>query len=150
MYTFSDKTVAEFYGTQFYSISDESGKVVAYSQKVFAIPDEVRLIGESTTLIFEKAVIWGGVIRGGVIWGGVIRGGVIEITLLQIQGSRHFCYGTPNPETGEIELGIGCHIHPIQYWLDSYSEIGQQNGYSEYEIVEYSEYIQMYAKRYLK
>ena len=67
MYTFSKTTVAEFYGVKFYSISDKSGKIVAYSQKVFKIPDEVRLIGESTTLIFKNATIWGGEIRGGLI-----------------------------------------------------------------------------------
>jgi len=37
MYTFSENTVTEFYGIQFYSIYDKSG-IVAYSQKVFEIP----------------------------------------------------------------------------------------------------------------
>ena len=172
MYQFSENPVAEFYGRQFFSISDEAGNVVAYSEKVFEIPKEVRLLGEGQTLIFEKAVIRGGVIWGGEIWGGeiwggeilggvirggeirggvirggVIRGGVYEYTLLQIQGSRHYCYATPT-DSGGIELGIGCHIYQISEWQEKYQQIGENESYSGEEIAEYAEYIALFAARY--
>ena len=145
MYKFSEAPVAEFYGRYFYSISNEEGQVVAFSEKIFQIPDEVRLLGNGMTLIFEKAIIW-----GGVIWGGEIRGGVIETTLLQIQGTRHFCYATPNPENGEIDLGIGCHIYSIEKWLAEYEAIGIREDYTSEEIAEYGEYIRLFAARYSK
>ena len=216
-YVFSSKPVAEFYGRSFYSISDKGGQIVAYSEKVFEVPDEVRFLGSDKCLIFEKAIIMGGEIRGGVIWGGEIRGGVIrggeirgceiwggeirggvirggeiwggvirggvirggvirggeirggeirggeiwggeiwggeiwggkyEISLLQIQGTRHYCYATPT-DSGEIHLGIGCHINTIAYWLENYVSVGQSEDYSPDEIAEYFEYIKLYATRY--
>ena len=76
-YTFSKETVAEFYGRQFYSITDADNKVVAYSETVFDVPKDISLLGESKTLIFEKSLLVKGEIRGGEIWGGVIWGGVI-------------------------------------------------------------------------
>ena len=78
MYIFSNKAVAEFYGRQFYSISNTDGQIVAYSERVFDVPKEVRFLGTDKCLIFEKAVIWGGEIRGGEIRGGEIRGGEIR------------------------------------------------------------------------
>ena len=141
-YTFSEKTVIEFFGIQFYSIKNAGGKVVAYSQKVWDIPDNVTLEGQC--LVFEKAKI-----RGGVIRGGVIRGGVYEFSLLQIQGSRHFCYATPT-DLGGIKLGIGCKIHTIDFWIENFEAIGEAENYSELEISEYKQYIDLYAMRYLK
>ena len=154
-YKFSETTVAQFYGWDFFSIINQSEEIVAYSEKVFEIPDDVTLIGDRIAIIFKNAIIRGGEIRGGVIRGGVIRGGeirggVIGTTPLQIQGTRHFCYATPNPHTGEIELGIGCHIHQIEKWREEYTEIGKTQGYSPEEIAEYGEYIQLFAKRYGK
>ena len=172
MYTFSDTTVAEFYGRNFYSIKNTDGKVVAYSEKVFEIPKEVRFLGTDKCLIFEKAVIRGGVIRGGeirggeirggVIWGGVIWGGeiwcgeiwcgsheygTIKASLLQIQGTRHFCYAY-FLEDLTVGLGIGCERHTIQWWIENYESTGKSESYSADEITEYLEYIQLFAKRY--
>ena len=86
-YTFSDAPVADFYGKKFYSVSNSDGKLCAYSENVFEVPEHVTFFPGGKTLIFEKAVlvrgeirggeIRGGVIRGGVIWGGVIWGSVI-------------------------------------------------------------------------
>ncbi len=75
MYTFSKETVAEFYRTRFYSISNSEGQIVAYSEKVFEVPNSVRFLGTDTCLIFEKAVIMGGTFRGGTFLGGDFRGG---------------------------------------------------------------------------
>ena len=147
-YTFSKETVAEFYGRQFYSITDADNKVVAYSETVFDVPKDISLLGESKTLIFEKSLLVKGEIRGGEIWGGVIWGGVIEVSLLQIQGTRHFCYASPTKDGKEIHLGIGCEFHSIKEWLNSFGSIGNANDYSESEIEEYGEYIKLFAKRY--
>jgi len=74
-YTFSKEPVAEFYGRQFYSITNSDGEICAYSEKVFDVPKEVTLHPGGKTIIFEKAILRGGVMRGGEMWGGVMRGG---------------------------------------------------------------------------
>jgi hypothetical protein len=188
MYTFSDQTVAEFYGRKFYAILNEQKETVAYSERIFEIPEKVRFLGTDKCLIFEKAMIWGGVIwggviwggeiwggeirggeiRGGEIWGGVIRGGVIwggeiwggeirggvheygklEISLLQIQGTKHFCYARFSEDEKTIELGIGCERHSIEWWLENYELTGKCESYEQEEISEYYEYIRLFATRY--
>ena len=55
-YTFSENTVAEFYGRQFYSITNELGELCAYSERIFEIEKEV-VLHPGKTLIFEKAVL---------------------------------------------------------------------------------------------
>ena len=80
MYTFSKEPVAEFYGRKFYSISNSEGEIVAYSERLFEVPNSVRFLGADTCLIFEKAVIrggtfWGGDFLGGDFLGGTFRGG---------------------------------------------------------------------------
>lgn len=164
MYKFSSDTVAEFYNKEFYSISNMNGKVVAYSENVFEVPKKVRFLGEDKCLIFKKAVIrggviWGGEIWGGEIWGGVIRGGVIrggvhehgniEVSLLQIQGNRHFCYAYFNRAL-EVEIGIGCERHSIEWWQENYKQVGEKEKYTQDEIDEYRQYIQLFASRYKK
>jgi len=74
-YTFSKEPVAEFYGRQFYSITNSDGEICAYSEKVFDVPKEVTLHPGGKTIIFEKAILRGGVMRGGEMRGGVMRGG---------------------------------------------------------------------------
>jgi hypothetical protein len=70
MYKFSD-----FYGRKFYEIQNESGKCVAYSERVFEIPEAVKFLGGGKCLIFEKANFLGGDFRGGNFHGGNFRGG---------------------------------------------------------------------------
>ncbi len=89
----------------------------------------------------------GGNYRGGNFRGGVIRGGVYEVTLLQIQGSRHFCYLEKTDEGGLL-LGIGCRKYTIDEWKKQYSQIGADENYSLDEIAEYKEYILMYDRLY--
>ena len=150
-YIFSETQTASFYGLEFYSIKNELGELCAYSQRIFEIPSEV-ILHKGNTLIFEKAVLIKGEIRGGEIWGGVIRGGeirggVIEVSMLQIQGTRHFCYAAPT-EDGDIILGIGCQEHKIDWWVDHYNEIGDEYNYTPGQVDEYWAYIQLFAKRY--
>jgi hypothetical protein len=252
-YTFSSETIAEFYGRKFYSITDSDGNLVAYSEKMFDVPDAVTFHGDDRTLIFEKAVLvkgemhggvmrggvmrggemhggvmwggemhggvmrggemrggvmhggvmWGGVMhggvmrggemhggvmRGGVMWGGVMRGGVmhggvmrggvmhggemhggvmrggvmhggemhggvmrggvVEVSMLQIQGTMHFCYASPTEDGKEIWLGIGCEFHPIDWWIENYKSTGEAEGYTEDEIAEYLAHINLFAQRY--
>ena len=257
-YTFSTKPVAEFYGIQFYSITNSDGELCAYSEKIFEVPKEVTFHSGGKTIIFEKAVLvkgvmrggvmrggvmrggvmrggemrggvmhggemwggemhggvmrggemhggvmrggvmhggemwggemhggemhggvmrggvmhggemwggemrggvmrggemWGGVMRGGEMWGGemrggVMRGGVIKVSMLQIQGTRHFCYASFTKDGKEVWVGIGCHFKPISEWIKVYKSIGESENYSVAEIEEYSGYIEMFAKRY--
>ena len=138
--------------------------MVAYSERVFEIHKKVRFLGTGRCLIFEKAEIWGGVIRGGeirggeiwggviwggVIWGGEIWGGTYEVSMLQIQGSRHFLYAYFNEEN-IVELGIGCERHSIAWWQENYEKIGVKEGYTKEEIAEYKAYIDLYALRYIQ
>jgi len=137
-YTFSKETVAEFYGRQFYSITNTDGKLCAYSEKVFDISKEITLHAGGKTLIFEKAILRGG----------EMRGGEIKVSMLQIQGTRHFCYASFTEDGKEVWLGIGCHFKPISVWIETYKSIGESEDYSTAEIEEYWDYIQMFARRY--
>ena len=97
---------------KFYSITNSDGELCAYSEEVFKVPKEVMLHPGGKTIIFRKAVL-----VKGEIWGGVIRGGEIEVSMLQIQGTRHFCYASFAEDGKEVWIGIGCHFKPISEWL---------------------------------
>ena len=248
MYKFSEKTTAEFYGRKFYEIQDESGKCVAYSERVFEIPEAVRFLGGGKCLIFEKANFYGGYFHGGDFYGGDFyggyfrggnfhggdfyggdfyggdfrggnfhggnfhggdfrggdfhggyfhggyfrggdfyggdfyggnfrggdfyggnfhggyfhggnfyggnfyggnfRGGDYEVLMLQIQGSKHFCYAYFSEEDNSVCLGIGCERHTIEWWLENYASIGQEENYTDEQVDEYKLYIDLFAARY--
>ena len=222
MYKFSENTTAEFYGRKFYEIQNESGKCVAYSERVFEIPEAVKFLGGGKCLIFEKAnfhggnfyggyfyggYFYGGDFRGGNFYGGNFHGGYFyggdfrggnfhggnfhggnfrggnfrggnfrggnfhggdfhggdfhggnfrggnfhggdyEVSMLQIQGSKHFCYAYFEDD-GSICLGIGCERHSIEWWIESYSEIGNNENYTAEQVDEYKLYIDLFAARY--
>lgn len=172
-YHFSEEIKTRRFNRDMYAIM-EGEKIVAYSEFKFEIPDDVLFLGFDQAYIFKGAVIcggeiwggvirggvirggviwggeiWGGVIRGGEIRGGVIRGGVYETTLLQIQGSRHFCYLEKTDEGG-LFLCIGCHKRTIDEWKEKYQSIGESEEYTEAEIAEYYQYILMYDNLYQK
>ena len=177
MYKFSENTTAEFYGRKFYEIQNESGKCVAYSERVFEIPEAVKFLGGGKCLIFEKANFRGGYFlggyfrggnfhggnfhggdfhggnfrggnfRGGDFRGGNFHGGDYEVSMLQIQGSKHFCYAYFEDD-GSICLGIGCERHSIEWWIESYSEIGNNENYTAEQVDEYKLYIDLFAARY--
>ena len=147
MYKFSEKTTAEFYGRKFYEIQNESGKCVAYSERVFEIPEAVKFLGGGKCLIFEKANFRGGYFLGGYFRGGNFHGGDYEVSMLQIQGSKHFCYAYFEDD-GSICLGIGCERHSIEWWIESYSEIGNNENYTAEQVDEYKLYIDLFAARY--
>jgi len=109
-----------------------------YDEQEIDVPDVVRLRRVSQTSIIEK-----GTLRGGVMWGGEIK-----VSMLQIQGTRHFCYASFTEDGKEIWMGIGCHFKTISEWIETYKTIGESENYSSDEIEEYSGYIEMFAKRY--
>ena len=192
MYKFSENTTAEFYGRKFYEIQNESGKCVAYSERVFEIPEAVRFLGGGKCLIFEKANFHGGYFHGGDFrggdfhggyfhggdfrggdfyggdfyggnfhggyfhggnfyggnfHGGNFRGGDYEVLMLQIQGSKHFCYAYFSEEDNSVCLGIGCERHTIEWWLENYASIGQEENYTDEQVDEYKLYIDLFAAR---
>ena len=104
--------------------------------------------GEMWGGVMRGGVMRGGVMRGGEMHGGVMRGGVIKVSMLQIQGTRHFCYASFTEDEKEIWLGVGCHFKPISEWIETYKRIGVSEGYTADEIEEYSGYIEVFAKRY--
>jgi hypothetical protein len=55
---------------------------------------------------------------------------------VEISGSRHLV-----SLCGPHEIKIGCHIHTIKSWIAHYKSIGNANGYSDAEIIEYKRYI---------
>ena len=42
---------------------------------------------------------------------------------------------------GTDEITIGCHKHPISYWIENFQKIGVANGYSETQIIKYGKFI---------
>ena len=145
-YTFSEEIKTRRYGTDMYAIM-EGERIVAYSEVKFEIPDEVRFFGQDQPYIFKGAKISGGNYWGGDFRGGDFSGGDYGVTLLQIQGSRHFCYLEKTDE-GRLLLGIGCHKYTIDEWKKQYSQIGANENYSPDEIAEYKEYILIYDRIY--
>lgn len=86
--------------------------------------------------------------HGGEMRGGVMHGGEIEVSMLQIQGTRHFCYASPTENGESIWLGIGCMFHPIEWWIEKFESVGKSKGYPTEQIAEYKLYIDLFALRY--
>ncbi|MFA5323502.1 MAG: hypothetical protein WC373_12600 [Smithella sp.] len=114
--------------------------------------------GEFRDGIFHGGVFRGGVFRGGVFLGGVFhdgefRGGMFlggefhdgefrdGVLKLQIQGTKHFV----NSPDGK-NIRIGCEEHSVDFWLDNYTRIGKENGYSDDQISEYHDYILLFKQ----
>jgi hypothetical protein len=91
---------------------------------------------------FHGGDFYGGDFRGGDFWGGTY-----EVSMLQIQGTQHFCYAYPQ-EDGSICLGIGCERHSIEWWIENYASIGQEKNYTAEQVDEYKMYIDLFAARY--
>ncbi len=70
-----------------------------------------------------------------------VYGDAWEKSPLYIQGTKHACYWAKKGY-----LGIGCKVYPIAKWMEQYKEIGKKRGYSEEEISEYSNYIELFNK----
>ena len=96
--------------------------------------------------VIKGGVIWvgvirAGVIRGGVIFGGEICGGVIWKTPLQFCSGRHYAIVS---QPGWLK--IGCKQFTFDYWGDNFKKIGEDEGYSEIEIIQYKIIIEMAKK----
>jgi len=61
--------------------------------------------------------------------------------LIFIHGSRHQLQY--NKEINELR--IGCHVHSLDKWLKSYKSIGDEECYTEEQIEEYKQYMDMLA-----
>jgi hypothetical protein len=71
-----------------------------------------------------------------------------------IKGSAHsVCYVGHKDEKPMI--AIGCEIHSLEHWLETYREIGwletyreigSKNGYTKYKIEEYGLYLDLFKK----
>lgn len=83
--------------------------------------------------VFQGGTFYGGTFRGGGFHGGEFQHGWLP---LQIQGSRHFV----NIPDG-IHIRIGCIKKTPEEWACQFKEIGESEGYSEAEIAEYKQYI---------
>ena len=69
-------------------------------------------------------------------------GATFERSPLLIQGTRHAAY-----HVGPGVMGIGCIVQPIAEWRERCEAIGRAHWYSDAEIAEYREYIEMIARR---
>ena len=67
-----------------------------------------------------------------------VSGDAWEKSPLQIQGSRHF---VTNAEYGYIR--IGCEFHSFDVWKTDYRRIGEDNEYTDAEIEEYKQIIDL-------
>jgi len=70
-----------------------------------------------------------------------VCGGVIKGKLISIAGPKHdmnIC--TPGV------LRIGCIKEPLEWWLENYKEIGEEEQYTPQEIEEYKAYIDIFYK----
>ena len=97
--------------------------------------------GEIWSGVIKGGEIRGGVIRGGVIFGGEICGGVIWKTPLQFCSGRHYAIVS---QPGWLK--IGCKQFTFDYWGDNFKKIGEDEGYSEIEIIQYKIIIEMAKK----
>ena len=60
---------------------------------------------------------------------------------LQIQGTKHFIN-----INFDFKLQIGCKCFDLDFWKDNFKKIGESEGYSEIEILEYEMYIDLAIK----
>ena len=70
-----------------------------------------------------------------------LRGANLRGALIFIHGSRHQLQY--NKEINELR--IGCHVHSLDKWLKSYKSIGDEECYTEEQIEEYKQYMDMLA-----
>ena len=80
-------------------------------------------------------------LRGANLRGADLRGAKLSEALIFIHGSRHQLQY--NKEINELR--IGCHVHSLDKWLKSYKSIGDEECYTEEQIEEYKQYMDMLA-----
>ena len=85
-------------------------------------------------------------LSGANLYGANLYGANLSKTLLEgkailsFQFEKHtaYFYGTD-------EIRIGCHVHPINHWLEAYKEIGTNEGYTDKQIEMYGDFIKQCA-----
>ena len=85
--------------------------------------------------VYGNAWVYGNAQVSGNAW---VSGDAWEKSPLQIQGSRHF---VTNAEYGYIR--IGCEFHSFDVWKTDYRRIGEDNEYTDAEIEEYKQIIDL-------
>ena len=78
---------------------------------------------------------------GVFVHGGTIWGGEIEENVLVIMGSRYTLTAPSKPG----HICIGCEVHTVKHWLKNYKEIGKDNSFTDNQITEYHDYINLAA-----
>lgn len=123
----------------------KKGDLGGYVEKVEILQGEDAWLYKDASAcgdaIIRGGEIRGGVIRGGVIFGGEICGGVIWKTPLQFCSGRHYAIVS---QPGWLK--IGCKQFTFDYWGDNFKKIGEDEGYSEIEIIQYKIIIEMAKK----
>ena len=51
---------------------------------------------------------------------------------------------------GTNEIRIGCHVYPINHWVDNFEEIGKKANYSDEQIKRYGKFIKSCAKDFAR
>lgn len=92
---------------------------------------------------FKSGYFHAGVFHAGDFCGGTFKGGEWRKSPLSIKGTKHLVV-----KVEDDFLCIGCEKRPISEWLENYEKIGRENEYSNEEILEYKEYIDIMKERY--
>lgn len=92
--------------------------------------------------IYKTAMVEGGTEIYGVVSGNAqVSGNARVSSPLFIVGSKH---SLTNCKHGFIQ--ISCYCKTFADWLNEYEQIGKDNNYTEQQIAEYHEYIQLFQK----
>lgn len=85
--------------------------------------------------VYGNAQVYGDAWVYGNAW---VYGDAWAFSPMQIQGTHHFVTTCTH-----TQIQIGCHQHPVSYWLQHYQAIGRANGYTVDQIAEYGLIIKM-------
>ena len=108
-----------------------------------SIGDGAR-IGDRASIGDGASIGYGARIGDGASVG---EGARIDKSLTYIIGSMHqiFLY-----DPAKKLIGIGCKVHTVSTWIDTYIHVGTQSGYTDAQIVEYKRYIDLFAESLTK
>jgi hypothetical protein len=93
----------------------------------------------------EGADLRGADLRGAKLERANLDGANLEekyLPIVQIGGSKHWI-----TMLGADRVDIGCQSHPLAVWLEKYDAIGSKEKYTDHEIEEYADYLQLLKRR---
>lgn len=102
------------------------------------------IIHENAKLYDGAQVLYDAEICGDAKIFGMVMSGKHAQPPLCVVGSRHKAVWS-----GANLVSIGCETHSISWWLENenYVDVGDCNGYFDYEIEEYKQYLELFKKR---